>query len=545
MSLPVPLSIRLETSFKDRHITEEVADLQFETASPGGFTNCTLSLHRPISFTPGEIAQYGRLYVYDGRTAETVWEGRLQDPGRTAGSEGQVYNLAAVGGSAHLQDDTRLLVYVDRRFDPWIKARTATGERQVATVTAGEAPSDGSPGLVNAFPPDHDIPTGGCVTAGYYLLEEAGQELAVFDYNWDAGLTSPNWEIRGYSSGATLVRTNTASTAGGGLSAALVGVIFSLGDARPLMQFNWQGALSNTGSGGTVWVAFKNVCVRAITYGADGTKKTSGYTSSDKTILASTVVADLLGRILSATLDGASATITASTYNIEQLAYSDGVTPLKVLEDLLTFEPGFTYHVWESNPLNGKFRFEWLPWPSYVRYEADVIHGFSAQESGNTLYNRVVVRWRDTNNKIRNTARTQVVPALTNAGLVRTWFIDLGDDASSSANAIQAGDAFLAEHKYPVNSGTLTVARPITDRLTGRMIMPWQIRAGNLIRVRGVQPYTDRINLVGRDGMTVFRIAGTTFNATDGTCTLDLDSYSPSVARAVSQLAKRVVTRRR
>lgn len=544
MSLKVPLSVRLKTSLRDIHITGEVSDLTFGSASPGGYTNCTLSLHRPISFTPGEVAQFGRVYVYDGRTAEVVWEGRLQDPGRTAGSDGEVYQLAAVGGSAHLQDDTRLLVYVDRRFDPWIKARTATGERQTATVAAGEAPSDGSPALVNSFG-NMDVVTGSADTAGYYLLEEAGQELAVFDYNWDAGLTSPLWEIRGYSSGATLVRTNTANTAGGGLSAALVGIIFALGDARPLLQMNWQGAASSTGTGGTVWVAFKNICVRAITYNADGTKKTSGYTSADKTILASTVVADLLGRILSATVDGANATITATTYGIEQLAYSDGVNPAKVLEDLQVFEPGYTWHLWESNPLNSKFRFEWLPWPSTVRYEADVIDGFSTQESGNTLYNKVVVRWRDTNNKIRITTRTSSVPALTAAGLTRTSFLDLGDDAASSANAVQAGDQFLAEHRQPVNAGRLTVRRPIVDHLTGRMVMPWQLRAGQLIRVRGVQPYPDSLNQSGRDGVTVFRVAGTTYSAAEAAAVLELDSYAPSMARAVAALARRSITRRR
>jgi hypothetical protein len=544
VSLRVPLSVRLKTSLRDMHITAEVSDLTFGSASPGGYTNCTLTLYRPISFTPGEVAQFGRVYVYDGRTAETVWEGRLQDPGRTAGDTGQTYQLAAFGGSAHLQDDTRLLVYIDRRFDPWIKARTATGERQIATVNAGEAPSDGSPALVNSFP-TMDVTLGAACTAGYYGLEEAGQELAVFDYSWDAGLTNALWDLVGYSSGATQVRANNANTAGGGGSVALVGTSFPLGDARPLLQLKWAGGASSTGTGGTVWAAFKNICVRAITYNADGTKKTSGYTVSDQTILASTVVADLLGRILTATVDGANATITATTYAIEQLAYSDGVTPAKVLEDLQVFEPGYTWHLWESNPLNSKFRFEWLPWPSTVRYEADVIDGFSTQESGNTLFNKVVIRWRDMNNKIRITTRTSTVPALTAAGLTRTSFIDLGDDAASSANAIQAGDQFLAEHRQPVNAGRLTVRRPIVDHLTGRMVMPWQLRAGNLIRVRGVQPYPDSLNQSGRDGVTVFRVAGTTYSAAEAEATLELDSYAPSMARAVAALARRPITRRR
>ncbi len=548
MSLPVPLSVRLRTATRDIHITDQIGDLTFGATSPGGYDNCQVGLHRPLRFWPGEVAQFGRLYVYDATAV--VWEGRLQDPGRTAGSDGEVYELAAVGGQAHLQDDTVPLIYVDRDMTRWVKARSATGEMQTAQASAGETPSDGSPAIVCSFPPGLAVPTGAACTAAYYGLEETGQKLAVFDYSWDSGITSVVWEVRGYTSGAHLIRQNNTNTAGGGNSTAVVGITinFTFGDARPLVQMAWPGGASSTGTSDSVWSAFKEVVVCATVYNQDGTEKTTGYVIGDKNILASTVVKDLLGRLLSDTHDGAGATVSATSYLIDQLAYPDGVTPAKVLEDLLVLEPGYTHHTWESNPANDKFRFEFVPWPTTVRYEADITDGFSSPASGNTIFDRCRVRWRDARGKSRATLRTQTVASLGNAGFHRTAYLDLGDEIGSAAAATRAGDQFLRDHIAPVNAGRLTIARPVVDYDRGRMVQPWEIRPGNLIRVRGVESYPDALNPsgpVGRDGLTVFRVAATSYSSASASATLDLDSYAPSVARALGRLASRPVIRRR
>jgi hypothetical protein len=180
---------------------------------------------------------------------------------------------------------------------------------------------------------------------------------------------------------------------------------------------------------------------------------------ADNFVYADQVVADLLGRTLTATVDGATATIATTTYHIDHLAYPDGVTPAKVLEDLIGFEQAFTYHLWESNPANDKFRFEWVAWPTTVRYEADVVDGFDSPASGNSVYNRVAVRYR--NRGVTNVAfRTQTAPMLTAAGFDRTGWLDLGDEAASSANAARAGDQYLTEHQVPGERRPADGARP-------------------------------------------------------------------------------------
>lgn len=541
MSLLVPLSVRLQTSARDVHVTTDVDNLSFGSTSPGGFDSCTVSLHRPLRLMPSEVGQFGRLYVY-GPTGAVVWEGRMQDPGRAAGTDGEVYDIAALGGQAHLQDDTIPYIMIDRDLTRWVKDPGASGERTSTTVSATEV--TGIPVLMLQFPAGLDIPTNAACTAIYWPLQNAGMELAVYDYSWDSGVN--NWELRALSDSTHQVRTNTTSTSGGGNSTAIVGVTtnFAVGDDLPYVQLRWPGANTNTGTSDIGWASIQDLVVVAIRYNQNGTKKTSGYSSSDKTILASTVVADWVGRQMTDVWDGANASIATTSYAIDQLAYPDGVSGAKLFEDLLALEQAYTWHVWESSD-TGKFKFEWITWPTTVRYEADITDGYQSQSSGNTIYDRVRVRYRDVKGLSKSVLRTSTVPSLVNAGFHRTAFIDQGDEVGSSAAATQAGDAFLGEHIYPFNAGRLTVARPILDSQTGRMVQPWEIRAGSLIRVRGVESYPDSLNASSRDGLTIFKIAAASYSTQDAAASLDLDSYAPSVARALAALGKRPAVRRR
>lgn len=546
MSLALPLTVRLATVKGTRHITRRLRDLSFRITAPGGFANIQLSLDEPLTGQPDYLDYYGRCYVYDARTGKTLCEGRVEDPGRSAGRDGQVWDLVAVGPSAHTRDRNIPLIYVDRRLNVWEKATGSTNERQSATVSAtDDQGGSGAPALVLAFPPGLTVPTGAATTAVYYPLERAGQNLALLGYRWDAGVTNGSWRIAGYSSGAHEVRTEGASTSGGAFAVSTVGTgTFTSGDRRPYLKFYWNSASSGTGSSDDVWASCMDVVVRATTHTKDGTEKLSGYISSDTTITASTVVADLLGRLLPQ-YDGANATIAPTSYQIDQLAYPDGVDAATVLDDLMGLEPGYFWEALESGS-SGKCRFNWRQWPATVRYEADVRDGYDGPGSAEGLYNEVTVRWRDTKGRIRTATVTQSVPQLTAAGLTRSpQPIDLGDNVGSTAAATQQGQQFLADHRYPPNAGRLRIARPILDLQQGEWVAPWEIRPGYLIRVRGVLPRIDALNTSSRDGVTVFKIAATEFRAADAAATLELDAYAPSTARALADLLRRPQTRRR
>jgi hypothetical protein len=294
----------------------------------------------------------------------------------------------------------------------------------------------------------------------------------------------------------------------------------------------------NSGSGNATataptWISFYSVVVRAALKDASGVDITSGY--SLNTVTVTELVTDLLGRYLPL-YDGPNALINASATPIDQWAYPDGVTPAQALDDLALLEPGYYWAAWESG-LTGLYRFEYVPWPtSTIRYDATTFDGFESPGSASELFNEVVVRWKDFKGRVRTTTRTQTVPELSDAGITRTGFLDLSDDAGSSTAATRAGDNFLLEHKYAPNAGTLTVSRPILDNTRGCMVMPWELVPGGLIRVQGVLPRVDSLNPADRDGYTVFRVVSVDFNGSNGTATLELDSFGWTMQRQVAGL---------
>jgi len=542
MTLPLPLAVRMQTARADRHITRDLTGLRFRDIAYGGYASCSFALSRPITIQPDEIAYYGRVYVYDTRNGKTVWEGRLEDPGRSAGADGPMWSLAAVGGSAHLTDTTQPLIYVDRRLDPWTVGGAALSANYLRVDTRTD--EDGTAVVQIQAPSGVTFLAGAAGLVVYSALVQAGMLLGRVNVGWRSGFTNTSCDARlGSSIGTgatTAVETDVLSVTSGTLTGSRGGanaIPASHDTARLRLQRN----TTNLAGGDTIWLEFTNPIVRALLKSAAGVDITSGY--SLDTILATDVVNDLLGRVLTR-FDGAGAMVATTSYAIEQLAYPDGVAAAQVLTDMVSLEPTMRYGAYESNPVTGLTRFEFWPWPTSVRYEADITDGYDSTGSADGLYNACLVRYKSPTGQIQSVVRTSSVPELTAASLTRQFEIDLGDEISSLANAQRVGDQFLVDHAAPPNQGRLTIARPVLDLYTGRMVMPWEIMSGNLIRVRGVRPSVDALNTTSRDGVTVFKIQAKDFDAGSCAAQLDLDSWAPSTTRALASAAT-TRTRRR
>jgi hypothetical protein len=186
-----------------------------------------------------------------------------------------------------------------------------------------------------------------------------------------------------------------------------------------------------------------------------------------------------------------------------------------------------------------------VAWPtSVVRYEVDLTD-IDAPAAAADLFDGVRVRYRDTDGTVQLPKFTQTVPELVRAGFSRTGFLDLGDEPGSAANAAQAAAGFLAEHKFPPNAGRLTVDRPIADLQLGRYVDPWEVRPGHLIAVRGILPRVDALNATTRDPVTTYRVRSVQFDSASATAQLELDSYSRTTMRAIADLQRQALTRRR
>jgi hypothetical protein len=551
-AIPAPLAVVLKTGRAWRDVTLDLRDLSFRNTDPGGYANVQLSLasgvRLPLSRDPDEIDYYGRVFVFDTRTGDTVGEGRIEDLGRTAGSDGQVWDLTAVGPSGHTDDVTRPYIAVDRQYTQF---KPSSINKPYVNWQDTNDEQDPGGGLQASVPQGTDLAVSDVDVADnlYQAIFYAGQKVARTRVEWDIGFTDTAWELQiitktGPTGTKVVACSQTANPAGGSLLGKLTTDGGNIVNGNNCVTFRCRhNGVPNTIPDSLCWFQFNDWSVKTVRFDKSGNEITTGY--GGDTVLASQIVEDILARFLPM-YDGAGATVTTTSYGIDQMAYYDGVTPRKILDDLMVFEPAYTWHAWESNPVTGLWRFEWVARDTVVSYEADIaLDEFDAPSTAADLYDKVRVRYQTTSGNIKNLQRTQTVPQLSAAEFSREGFLDLGSDVGSTNNATQAGDSFLAEHLYPVNAGTVRISRPLVNLQTGLAEQPWELKAGRLIRVRGVDPNIDSLNPAGRNGTTVFKVKSVDFGASDMTAVLELDTYSRATSAALAALSRKPEVRRR
>jgi hypothetical protein len=227
-------------------------------------------------------------------------------------------------------------------------------------------------------------------------------------------------------------------------------------------------------------------------------------------------------------VDPAAALVTSTPARIDQLAYPEGATPQEVLDDLALWEPD---HLWEVlEQIGDRHRFSYRAWPTTPRYEVSTAaDAFSAPGADVDLCNRIAVYWTDRRGVKRTTIVTTTVPAL--GDRVRDAdSVELPDGLGSSANARRIGEQVLAAKNAPPKAGTATVARWVMDRDTGRMVGPWEIEPGYLVRVRET----------GDD----LRLTEVEYNDEDCAATLTLGTPVLSEEQRIARLTRRKVSRR-
>lgn len=546
MSLPIPLTVRLSSTYGSWDITNDMQDLSFRWADPGGYSSCSVTLIRPLATQPAEVDYYHNLTVHDARNGHVVWDGRLEDPGRSAGQQGEMWNLSAIGGQANLRDVVKPRLYVDQTMEFRRVSNDSTAASDSVTEDPGGAVGpDGAKkdALVLQFNKDAVVVANTTkVQVRWDRATRCDEDIARISYSYDMGVTDAAYVLdvmAGQAPGdpGSVTATHAFTTSGGSNSLNLATTVAA--NQRDTIDFRMRRTAAHTVPSDSYWLSIKDLIVVGMRYTRDNQPITSGYNDY---VVAHEVVDDLVASLPGLVADTRSIDTTAST-QIKQLAYMDGADAVQVLGDLMTLEGGYTYRVWERETAlttmnrsdSGDFRLDWKAIPTSVSYEADTIDGYDSEASGDGLYNEVTVRWTDPTGRIRTRWMSSEVPALTRAGIVRRGWLDLGDEVGTYEAADRAGQQWLADRSAAANGGRLRIARPIRDLSNGRMIMPWEIRPG-LIRVRGILPRQDALNAESRDGVTIFRIVGCEFSANDGVATLELDSYPNSLSQTIARL---------
>lgn len=557
--LTVPLGVRLQTSLADRHITRYVRDVWFRHTTPGGFGACQVSLHRPIDVHQWDITRYGRLYVYDTRNGAAVWEGRIEDLGRSAGNDGAIWEIGAVGPMAYASDRTIPLIYVDsaidssawKRVDDATPGGTADTRGDPSTLTG----SADTQALVFQFPDGLHLVTDSRVTLRYARLQDTGQKLARYDYIDDEGRTSTDLTIEGVTrtdgslAGGEISRTNTFSTSGHGSASKSITANFPVGRNTLDVRIRWNGGSAQVADDVT-WAAVRSVSIQATRYDSDGNELTSGIYLS--VVADSLIVNDLLGRLLLGHFEGV--TVDTGTHDVDQLAYPDGTTAAGVLADLMALNASAGHNMaWlvydqvdaQGNArlrstLDGKYGFSWRAAPTDVGYQAPVRHGLDIPESAADLYNAVSVRWVDAAGYTKHTRRTQTVAELDAAGITREAYLDLDTELGSQVAAERAGDEFLAAHGRALAAGRLTIRGPVTSTRsttygTGTL-QPWQARPWEIIRLTGLAEQGDlQSQPTVPDGVTTFFVVACEYRASTNTMELELDKHAFTTVEAMAR----------
>lgn len=529
----VPLAVRVSNGRYDGNITGYLHGApKFTKSDPGGFKAGSFVVDQQLGYRTDMIQPYSRVYFYNTRNGDCVFEGDITHPGRSISDDGALLEVQVDGPVERLTDWSGSRIYVDRDMQAWIKTSTADTATTVDAVE--DRGGSGLDSLTLAFPTEKHVDLNSRAEAGYYRIREAGQTIGRFDYTDDGGHTSgsPGWQVRTIiTPPSTVVRTQTLDI--GGHTSSPQTVTGSDWDTA-YVQLIWTSGSSNTGTLDNVWVSIRGLVVVVRTKLKDGTNKTSGYVNA---VTADQVWEDMLGsELLSGAFDGPNARIDVGTGAvIYQLAYPDGTTPAQIAEDLLTFEPGMTYQLGASNPANNKYSVEWFTRSDSVRYEALL---WSDEHTGGTQavdqYNQVVSRWKTPIGNLRMTTSTQSIPEMDAVGRTRRFFQDLGVVLGDSNNVTTANASVLQDHRYPQNTGQLRISRPIVDLWTGRTVQPYEIEPACLIRLVGIDPTPDALNTsLIPNGSTICRIVNTSYNGDDHSVDLDLDAVPYSMAQAI------------
>jgi hypothetical protein len=466
------LEVRVSDGQTDRIVTRYCRGLKFTKVAPGGHLRLTFTMVVPRN-TFMDLGPGDRVYLYDRRTGRTIWEGYLENPTPVDGPDGQQYETSAVGGMALASDETRALVYVTKDMGGWIATPGLTAS---ASVEVGQW-SAGNPlqRVRTQFGGGSVLATGTVARADNISFEGTDTEMAGYSIGTIlSAKTDAGYALDIINSNGTIV-SGAMQTTGVASSNFL-----ATGGQRLAIQLRRSGGATNVADDATAtdWVDWSAIGRRVDRLGA---ALTGAALVSVTQVLASQVVEDLLGRLLTM-CDPGTAQIDTTTFGITQLAWPDGVKAADVLTRLADFEAGYLWEILETLD-NGKHRFNYRAWPTTPRYLFSVRDGWKQTGSDVDLCNRILVSWTDP------AGNAQVTPVTaTSAGLIDPLPgrvkdadpISLPDGLGSSANATQIGGQILADKINPPKACTVVVRRPILDLLTGNMVRPWEIETGYL-----------------------------------------------------------------
>lgn len=344
-------------------------------ADAWGSKGCTFDLRRDPSAVWPDISAFTPVKVIvDG---STVWEGRVSETPSRDGAE-QVMAVACEGWQAHLDDDLADAFWVHARLGDWVDAKSMIGVTLAGTHRwiAGASVSGG----LITFPRGMPFVTGSNAAG---ILLDLGPSRTFTDISVDWESSNNNGAITAVAAGTNdsmlMIGTDAFTfTLASGASGTTSGTVGASRYAVIYCKFS-AGTSTITDE---CWLRVK--AVRVFSSGS--------YRSGSTSVLkASTVISDALDKttpLLSTDRSG----ITATSFSIPEFAPPEPRTPREMWSAVNA------YHGWLSKIDIGR-RPVFQAQPSRPKYEVGdwsaVEVQDSSQNSGQDIYNRVIVTGRD------------------------------------------------------------------------------------------------------------------------------------------------------
>jgi hypothetical protein len=524
------------------------ADLVFDNSAPGGHGSMSCTIDWPEGAPPPEALQVASVaQVIDKRNGSIVWYGQIVDPGYTKTGTGASHKVAALGFFTILDTEAASLAYVDRDLAAWSSLNDYPAGSTSIVDDRGLGQHSGdwvepTTSLIEMVVPKGsslDASTPSHMTMQYLpaLYASAGQDIVAILGTVDSK-TPANFDVQvrvRSTNGTSDIPLNVTYTS---LAPPAANYDWFISSGTPAWSITQTRVaelrMEYSGSGDATasqdyWLRWANLAVVYQRVNRAG----AAINSAGVYITAGQIVDDVIGRLLAAKLD-ISAAIAVPTQRVEQAAWWEGVTAAEVFEFLEDIAPENYWAVWEPQE-DVQCRFEYKPWAGHPRYiiPADSCT-MELAGGGDELANRAVVSYQTSNGVPASVVVTGVVRELSAAGVTRTMVVDLtGEGTLSRATAISKGEDALAEANIQRSSGSATVTGPVMDVKTGRMVEPWEIRAGcpvvlagGVLRADGGSAFS---KTGARDGRSTFRLTECQYSASSASMELTLDGGSRSL----------------
>lgn len=459
------------------------SSLTFQTAIPGGFTSCTLSLPREITRDYGDLALFDDVKVL-APGGQVRWHGYVARLPREHADQPRV-QVECVGWSGSLTwDKSFRAVYVDPIITGWQGIPTAEIARMAAASLDGATLGAYSPGTsLTLMLPEQAISNNADTQAWY--IAPAGVEVLTVQYagsrtNWPGTWTAPQmiWHVSDeYNAGTSEIESPTLDS--------------TLRYATPATPRRYVSIDTYTGAAATPTKGATEEWTTLAVFGNHGLTRRSNLPDHDG-FYASDLIADVVAK----QCPFLRTNITTTGFVIPVAVFREPTDAASVIEQVNAYHL-YEYGCWTAQDGTPEFFYR-MPTDELV-WEARLDQGAKLNLEGDDAsgwWNGVVVSYVDPWGRERIAAPTGADADTTSDSLLdasesnpvnahnlgRKWADLRLSNPTTDAGAVQIGAAWLTETNLPQRRGSLTLTGTVNHPVEGAVPVG-RVRAGDWIRV--------------------------------------------------------------